>query len=711
MAGAIDVLLVRIEADLSDLKKELDKGAAAVDGAAKKMVNSTKQAETGFLSLGRALSGVFTIAAISMIARAGKAALDAGGDIKDMADAIGVTTDSFQELTFAGAQFGVSQENISASLAIFSRNVGQAADGNGQLIKTFRDLGVTILDANGKLKSNDTVLNDVVEAISRIPDPARQTAVGFELFGRSFARLLPMFRDGKVGLDALRQSAHDYNAVMGKEAIDASDAASDKIKELEKSFATLAQTLMAKVAPSIKWVIDQWQDMLFKATPLVEEIAKLNKELAGLAGDKSPYSNIMRPRLEAKRDELQQQLLIQKYGTPFAPKGGMEAPSIGGGGSNPTSDAANKMMAQIQLQLRLAGVTGATTEEIERQRLAIEARAKAIEGGLVGEQIKQYEQAALKVFDLTEAEKARFDGIKAGNEHLQENIDKELKIIEFKEKLLATTEREVEDNDRLIAALQKGTKEYERELAIIQLINRAKDAKADLTEEEIENYKKLADTLGDQRDQLDKIKDQIDDNKRASRDFAHVIGTAFEDAIVGGKGLRDVMKGLEQDIARIILRMTITKPLQDMLTGGGSSGGGGGLLGSLGGLLGPGLGSIFGGGDTSAPVGNFLAGGNGNPGSMDYAGYASGGNPPVGKASMVGERGPELFVPKTPGTIISNDNLKRMGGPTVYIDARNADGPGMQRVETAIREMNGTLERRAVSAVLEHKRRNPAAFA
>jgi hypothetical protein len=39
-------------------------------------------------------------------------------------------------------------------------------------------------------------------------------------------------------------------------------------------------------------------------------------------------------------------------------------------------------------------------------------------------------------------------------------------------------------------------------------------------------------------------------------------------------------------------------------------------------------------------------------------GFADGGEPPVGVPSMVGERGPELFVPKTAGTIIPNNMLK-----------------------------------------------------
>lgn len=45
-------------------------------------------------------------------------------------------------------------------------------------------------------------------------------------------------------------------------------------------------------------------------------------------------------------------------------------------------------------------------------------------------------------------------------------------------------------------------------------------------------------------------------------------------------------------------------------------------------------------------------------------GYANGGDPPVGVPSMVGERGPELFVPRTAGTIVPNHSLAMMGGST-----------------------------------------------
>jgi len=56
---------------------------------------------------------------------------------------------------------------------------------------------------------------------------------------------------------------------------------------------------------------------------------------------------------------------------------------------------------------------------------------------------------------------------------------------------------------------------------------------------------------------------------------------------------------------------------------------------------------------------------------LGYGGYAEGGNPPIGVPSIVGENGPELFIPKSAGTVIPNGQMSgMMGGQTV-----NYNGP------------------------------------
>jgi lambda family phage tail tape measure protein len=57
------------------------------------------------------------------------------------------------------------------------------------------------------------------------------------------------------------------------------------------------------------------------------------------------------------------------------------------------------------------------------------------------------------------------------------------------------------------------------------------------------------------------------------------------------------------------------------------------------------------------PIMGALGLSSGTSAPIPIPGFANGGNPPVGKPSIVGEKGPELFVPKSAGTIIPNNKL------------------------------------------------------
>lgn len=52
---------------------------------------------------------------------------------------------------------------------------------------------------------------------------------------------------------------------------------------------------------------------------------------------------------------------------------------------------------------------------------------------------------------------------------------------------------------------------------------------------------------------------------------------------------------------------------------------------------------------------------------MGLLGFADGGTPPINRPSIVGERGPELFVPRTLGTVVPTEQLGSIGGATNVI--------------------------------------------
>ena len=83
----------------------------------------------------------------------------------------------------------------------------------------------------------------------------------------------------------------------------------------------------------------------------------------------------------------------------------------------------------------------------------------------------------------------------------------------------------------------------------------------------------------------------------------------------------------------------------------------------IGGMLLSGLGSIFGGGASTAGPGGFQLSNDATP-KFKMPGFpaSKGGQSASGKPSIVGEKGPEPFVPSTSGTIVPNGQFGGANG-------------------------------------------------
>jgi hypothetical protein len=166
-----------------------------------------------------------------------------------------------------------------------------------------------------------------------------------------------------------------------------------------------------------------------------------------------------------------------------------------------------------------------------------------------------------------------------------------------------------------------------------------------------------------------------------ARDLGLTFQSAFEDAIVRGEKLRGVLGGIAQDIARIIVRQTVTTPLAGLATS--AISGIGGLISGL--LAGPG--DIRGpGGSTSVPFG----------GPRAMGGPVSGGT-----AYLVGEQGPELFMPGSSGRIIPNGQT----GGTVVNQTINISVGVAQTVRAEIAALMPAIKRQTVDAVADARMR------
>ncbi len=83
-------------------------------------------------------------------------------------------------------------------------------------------------------------------------------------------------------------------------------------------------------------------------------------------------------------------------------------------------------------------------------------------------------------------------------------------------------------------------------------------------------------------------------------------------------------------------------------------------------------------------------------------GFSRGGRPPTGRPSIVGEKGPELFVPRKTGTIVPNDKL---GGGSTNISVNvDASGSSVQGDEQQSKELGRAISAAIQSELLKQRR-------
>ena len=90
-------------------------------------------------------------------------------------------------------------------------------------------------------------------------------------------------------------------------------------------------------------------------------------------------------------------------------------------------------------------------------------------------------------------------------------------------------------------------------------------------------------------------------------------------------------------------------------------------------------------------------------GGLPILGFADGGRPPVGKPSIVGEKGPELFVPKRSGTIIPNDKLAGGGSTNISVNI-DASGSSVQGNEQQGKELGRVISAAIQSELIKQRR-------
>lgn len=204
--ATVGSIVIGMSAKTSQLKADLDKGAAAVARFASKAAKASFEvaANLGEIATKGAVDavgglGAFALAQANLIDQAG-----------DAADRLGTTTSNLLALRYAAKLTGSEAESLDAAIAKMNANLGDAATKGGPAADALAALG---LDAR-QLAAVDPAeaFQRIVAGFEKIPNPAQRAALAMDIFGKGGIALLGTIKAGPAEVARL---AAEFQSIGG----------------------------------------------------------------------------------------------------------------------------------------------------------------------------------------------------------------------------------------------------------------------------------------------------------------------------------------------------------------------------------------------------------------------------------------------------------------------------------------------------------------
>lgn len=239
--------------------EEADKSISKTD---KKAGGLGKTLLKGVSSAGKFALGLGTAAAAGATALMGIAteSAEAADEIDKMSQKMGISKQGYQEWSYVMGQNGMEISTLNTGMKTLVNQMESAANGSATASGYFDQLGVSIYDVDGKLKDQETMLNDVIYALADVEDSTLKSALATDLFGKAGTEMLPMLNSGADGMRDLTQRAHDLGLVMSDDAVNAGVVFGDTLDDVKQSFSMVVTTIGVQVIPIIQklleWVLE-----------------------------------------------------------------------------------------------------------------------------------------------------------------------------------------------------------------------------------------------------------------------------------------------------------------------------------------------------------------------------------------------------------------------------------------------------------------------
>jgi hypothetical protein len=248
------------------------------------------------LKVGFAAAAAGVAATVGAATAAGYAFFNAAKSAADYADAItkmsrkvNVSTEDLSALAFAAEQSGNSQEELFTGLSKLNLNAVRMPK---EAEKAFKKIGVSVKDANGKIKDTYKLFREVSDGLSRIKNGSERSAAAIGIFGEQGAKLANLLALGSRGLDEYAARAAKFGKVVGEEAGKNAEAFNDAIDNMNQSWEGVKFSATSGLFDELAEIFNSLADMLAENRDRIANIVEfVGKKLVTLAQDLITLAN------------------------------------------------------------------------------------------------------------------------------------------------------------------------------------------------------------------------------------------------------------------------------------------------------------------------------------------------------------------------------------------------------------------------------------
>jgi hypothetical protein len=188
-------------------------------------------------------------------------------DVVDkMSAKIGLSKEGFQEWSYIMGQNGMDIDKMQVGVKTLVAQMDGAANGTKSAQENFDKLGLSIYDSTGKMKDQETIMEEALYALADMENGTEKARLATELFGKSGSEMMPMLNQGSAGMQDLKDRAHELGLVMSDDTVNAGVVLGDTIDDVKQSLSMLATNLGATVMP----IVQQLADLIISNLPTIQ---------------------------------------------------------------------------------------------------------------------------------------------------------------------------------------------------------------------------------------------------------------------------------------------------------------------------------------------------------------------------------------------------------------------------------------------------------